>query len=111
MTNNNSSKPLTVGQLMDAIEQCDRDDPVQLVQVIHDSGIDYFVPANLVFVERTSKEYEDWDHVVYLHTENLDFIIKKTSDTGVYNRDKRITVTERTDNFVETIREEFIENI
>jgi hypothetical protein len=111
MTNSDNPKQLTVGQLMDALEQCNRDDPVQLVQVIHNGGINYFVPANLVFVERTSKEYEHWDYVVYLHTETLDFIIEKTSKTGRCNEDKEIRVTERTDNFAKTIREEFLENI
>lgn len=107
----NDPKQLTVGQLIDALEQCDRDDPVQLVHVIHNRGIDYFVPANLVFVERASKEYEYWNHVVYLHTEILDFIVEKTSNTEYCNRDKRIEVTEETENFANTIREEFLENI
>lgn len=111
MTNNDSPKQLTVGQLMDALGQCDRDDPVQLVQVIHDGGINYFVPANLVFVERTSKEYEPWDYVVYLHTETLDFVVKNTSNNDRHDIDKRIEVTKTDESFAETIREELLENV
>lgn len=111
INSDNNPKQLTVGQLIDALQQCDRDDPVQLVQVIHNGGIDYFVPANLVFVERTSKEYEHWDHVVYLHTETLDFVIEKTSNNDRSDIDKDIRVTEETENFAETVREELLENI
>lgn len=108
MTNSDKLKQLTVGQLMHALKQCDRDDPVQLVHVIHDRGVDCFVAANLVFVERTSKEYEHWDHIVYLHTETLDFIVEKTSNNDRIDIDKRIELTETTENFAKTIREDFI---
>ena len=102
----NNANQLTVGQLMDALEQFDRDDPVQLVHVIHNRGTDYFVPANLVFVERTSKEYEHWNNIVYLHTETLDFVSKKDDDI-----DRGVRIIGESENFADTIRKEFLENI
>ena len=103
MTNNENSNLLTVGQLLEILNQqiqkgtCDLDTPIQAVQVIHERGVNSELAANLVFVENAGiRKGSSYESVIYLHTEIPDFVKDNTEAT--------VIICEQSENFVDTVR-------
>lgn len=107
MGNNENSNLLTVGQLLEILNQqiqegtCDLDTPIQAVQVIHERGINSEFAANLVFVENSGIEKgSSYESVIYLHTEIPGF--------AENNAEATVTICNQSENFADTVRKKFI---